>query len=538
MGEPARWFIGAATTVYPPDSGLEDRPELADEVDRMAELFTALGYVRVPGFGVNLGAVEFQDQLRQFLISSDRRDDDIVVVYYTGHGVLQQGGLLLPMADATADVAYTAMPAAELTGRLLSGSVIVQRLLFLLDTCYAAAAGGAMVGGAIEFLARLRSLAATPSVAIVVGARPNEQAESGAFTRAFAEAVMHRSSGGHEPDSLALDGLVGIVNDTTPAWQHSRLFLTGDGITDFIPNPRLDRWLRDLDLRTQALHRVRAARRAEQRGHVLPRAQGLDTATVDEDLWLFTGRHRALREVCAWLRPGHRSTGPAAMVVTGDPGSGKSALLSRLFVLADRRLRSRVPRLHTLPEDTMPPPGSITRFIHARGLTGDELMAGMSEACGLEETASPGRLLASVADEGDPIVVIVDAIDEAVAARDALALGEFPVVDQVLAPLVRGAGRTRLRLLLGTRRPLVSALGGPVQLIDLDTGAYADPSSVAAYARSCLVSLSENSPYRGQCENLPGCSRGGDRRSGGKVLPSGANHRSQPGAAERTGRPG
>jgi hypothetical protein len=45
------------------------------------------------------------------------------------------------------------MPAAELTGKLLSGPVIVQRLLFILDTCHAATAGRAMVGGAIDFLA-------------------------------------------------------------------------------------------------------------------------------------------------------------------------------------------------------------------------------------------------------------------------------------------------------------------------------------------------------------------------------------------------
>jgi hypothetical protein len=46
---------------------------------------------------------------------------------------------------------------------------------------------------------------------------------------------------------------------------------------------------------------VRAARRAEQRGHALPRAQGLDTGTVEEDLWLFTGRHQALQNVDGWL---------------------------------------------------------------------------------------------------------------------------------------------------------------------------------------------------------------------------------------------
>jgi hypothetical protein len=373
--------------------------------------------------------------------------------------------------------------------------VVVQRLLFILDTCYAAAAGRAMTGGAVDFIDRLRGSATTPTIGILVAARPNEQAESGQFTSAFVNAVHHRSSGGHEPDFLALDGVVAIVNDSTPAWQHARLFLTGDGITQFVPNPRLDRWLRDLDLRTQALHRHRAARRTDQHEHVLPRAQGLDTATGQEDLWLFTGRHQALREACDWLRS---LSGPATMVITGDPGSGKSAVLARLFVLADRKLRRRVPHLHTLPEATLPPDQSITRFIHARGLTSDELMAGLCEACDVEETTSPGQLLASLTGRGTPIVVIVDAVDEAISHRTEQASGLFPVVDQTLAPLIRAIGRTPLRLLLGTRRNLLPALGQPTTLVDLDTDRYADPDSVRRYARSCLIQLADDSLYRHQ----------------------------------------
>ena len=95
-------------------------------------------------------------------------------------------------------------------------------------------------------------------------------------------------------------------------------------------------------------------------------------------------------------------------------------------------------------------------------------------------------------------MVIIDALDEAVATRDAQAQGKFPVVDQALAPLVRGAGRTRLRLLLGTRRHLLAALGRPCKRVDLDASTYADAASVAAYAQSCLTVLSDESPYRGQ----------------------------------------
>ena len=67
------------------------------------------------------------------------------------------------------------------------------------------------------------------------------------------------------------------------------------------------------------------------------------------------------------------------MVVTGNPGSGKSALLARLYVLANRMLRNRVPRIDDLPDDTLPPLGSIARFIHAHGLTVEKMLAGLCE---------------------------------------------------------------------------------------------------------------------------------------------------------------
>ena len=130
------------------------------------------------------------------------------------------------------------------------------------------------------------------------------------------------------------------------------------------PQSRRDAWLSGLDLRTRELQRIKDARRTDIQGHVLPRARGLDAPGRD-DLWLFQGRHAALRTARTWLL----DDGPAALVVTGDPGSGKSALLARLHVLATADLRRRVPAVHTLPDDTVPPDGSITRFVHARGMT-------------------------------------------------------------------------------------------------------------------------------------------------------------------------
>ena len=188
MGEPARWFIGAATTVYAPESGFEDRPELAGEVERMAGLFAGLGYAAGAGFrgqpergGVPGPAAPVPDQPGPARLTTSWWCTT------PGTGTWTRAVCCCRWRTRPQIVAYTAMPAADLTGRLLSGPVIVQKLLFILDTCHAGAAGRAMAGGAVDFLDRLRGLAATPSVGIVVAARPHEQADSGAFTQALAE---------------------------------------------------------------------------------------------------------------------------------------------------------------------------------------------------------------------------------------------------------------------------------------------------------------------------------------------------------------
>ncbi|NUO59067.1 MAG: caspase family protein, partial [Hamadaea sp.] len=158
-----RFFVGAATTEYAPSTGLASLPELAAELDRATKLFTELGYESVPGFGLNLTSVEFVHRLREFLLDAARRPDDVIVVYYTGHGEVAGSArdvLLLPMADATHDRSFTFLRAGDLTGRLLDsdepGQLVGQQLLVILDTCYAGAGGGSLAAGAVGFVNRLR----------------------------------------------------------------------------------------------------------------------------------------------------------------------------------------------------------------------------------------------------------------------------------------------------------------------------------------------------------------------------------------------
>ncbi|MEU8006815.1 hypothetical protein AB0B66_37130 [Catellatospora sp. NPDC049111] len=479
------YFIGTGTSHYK-HGDFADRPELSVELARMSSLFSdVLGYSEVADFGLNMSSIELKARLRAFLTADERRRDDRVVFYYTGHAIHDGMEYLIPLRETTnVDLIGTSLSASELSRWLFRGTA-VDSILVILDTCYAGAGGGEIAKKAIDQMLHERRSGGS---AVISASRPYEAAESGAFTQAFESVVRHRASGGHNPRFLALDGVVNMICEETPTWQNARLFLTGDPVTEFLPNPRYDPSYRDLDLRAQRDRQQRALREAESKAHVLPRAQGLDTP--QDDLWLFTGRGAALKAIGGWLQQdeGHRT-----LVVTGDPGSGKSSVLSRVFVLSDPKLRARVPALYRIADETLPPVGSIARFIHARGLTASQIFDGILEAARLGRVETPADLLAAVAARTEPLTIVIDAVDESIGGND---LRTSPVA-HLLVQLIEGAPRSKLRLLIGSRRPLLSVINTDLcVLADLDKAEYSEPGDINSYAVECLMRLSPASPYR------------------------------------------
>jgi len=179
-----------------------------------------------------------------------------------------------------------------------------------------------------------------------------------------------------------------------------------------------------------------------------------------------------------------------ARIVTGDPGSGKSAVLGRLVMLADPEYRPSVPLGDVAPE-TIPPAGAIDVVIHARNRTTEELRARLVAAAGIDAD-SVDALLAALGGNQRPLVVVLDALDEAADPARTTA--------ELLGPLMRAAARgARLRLLVGTRRnllpDLLRGLERTTVVLDLDTAAYLEEADVAEYARRCLLEATPKSPY-------------------------------------------
>jgi hypothetical protein len=138
---------------------------------------------------------------------------------------------------------------------------------------------------------------------------------------------------------------------------------------------------------------LQASRESEVRAHFEPRARGvLPFGTLSG--WYFCGRVQALSEIVTWLSdPGRSDT--RVRVVTGGPGSGKSAVLGRLVVMSHPELRSRVPpaEIARAPAGTVCPLGAISGRIHTRGRTVNEVAAAVAREVGIEAHDSDSLLV-------------------------------------------------------------------------------------------------------------------------------------------------
>ncbi|WP_159027811.1 ATP-binding protein [Streptomyces pactum] len=241
--------------------------------------------------------------------------------------------------------------------------------------------------------------------------------------------------------------------------------VSGRAIPPFLPNPKYRGGLPDeaIDVESQR----------EWTAHFGPRGRGVEYASEPGD-W-FTGRLQALTTLASWLRdPVHDAR---ARVVTGDPGSGKSAVLGRLLTLAR-------PDHPEAPAHLLPPPASVTVSVHAHGTTLEGLTARLAAALDVEAD-SPPQLLARLAEcEGAPRTVLIDALEEAGTAVG----GREPqrIARELLRPM---SVLHNLRLLIGTRRTMIPELGRAVEVIDLDTDAYTGRDDIEHYARRTLAGM-------------------------------------------------
>jgi WD40 repeat protein len=447
---------------------------LVRSVGSIAELFQEqLGYERATALDLNPSAEDMRRELRAFARKCDPAD--FVALYHTGHADVVASRHRLWMGNTT-DPVVDAMPTAELAELMLENTP-VRNLLIILDTCFAGQGGTEVLRAGVRSDANFVG----KTLLAITAAHPREQVRAGDFTGLFARSVAHPATAGYEPRYLSLPAIVGHINadPQRKAWQtvsYSTVFGTDEA--PFLPNPRHDAALHGFDLATQLQMEQDEQRREDLEKFFNPRARGVDVP--QEAGWNFVGRHVALRDLTSWLT---HTQNQVSIVVTGDPGSGKSAVIGRLYIMSHRDWGRTVPR-QSLPVDTIPPTDSIAVAIHARNRTSDEILRALCAAAGVVATTTAGEFLRARA--GPPMVVAIDAIDEAV-DTDRL-------ISAVLNPLIENGAKSGLRLLLGTRSYVLDRMSPAAVRIDLDDQRYADPESLRIYSAGRLRAAT-GSPY-------------------------------------------
>ncbi|MEW1912527.1 caspase family protein, partial [Kitasatospora sp. NPDC085895] len=509
--EPRRFLISAAVADYPKNPDW-DRPGLREAREQIAEIFTEqLGYELHSAVGMNPTRHQLLDALHDFCISPQRREDDLLTVYLSCHGEILDDGVehvLLTTESDPDDLAYTALPTANLTRAMLHNTRI-RRVLLLLDACYAEQGGNQLAATALARLGSEWKTTSGSGLVLVSSAQPHQQAQAGLFPQLLDAAINSLPVAGHSPETLPLDAIVQHINDSPekPEYQDINLNLLGlKGVPPvFLPNPRHDPRLTEVDL---ALQQAAAFEEEDQRRHteftrrLLIRAMGYHSNA--DPSWWFSGRHAALHAVAQWLNTPADDDQPACLVVTAAPGSGKTAVLGLIAALAHPERRRTVPLdALGLPVDLIDV-DAIGTAIYAQRLTDDDVLRALGAAARVQ-AHTVGQLLDALDQQARsrPLTVLIDALDEAATPET--------LCTTVLRPLIEHA-RGRIRLLLGTRSYLLPRLGidpksEPARVVNLDDDRYADPQALAAYAMRTLLEAHPDSPYRSPYREEPGALR-------------------------------
>ncbi|MGW0189631.1 caspase family protein [Streptomyces sp. NPDC003362] len=475
MASPGRRFLITVGIGNYQDREIDDLPGVDQDVRHVRALLEPMGYKLVlPHLAKDPAARDVAQSIEAWTASVGLGPADIVVLYFAGHGLKDLDRHYLLCSTSRPGLIDSTALASEDLGRSLVKSAVGQ-LLIILDTCYAAEGTGDLATLATQ-LARFQRGAAGRW--LLASARGKEKARENAFVDAMTE-VLTRPRAGALQEFVGVREVTQRVNEYFAAHglsQHARhSTIDSDGHAPFFRNKAHLPGLPTSGLDGDTVLRLRGRTGA----HFETRARGV--GSVEERGDYFTGRAGVLDELTDWLNsPRHDGR---ARVVTGDPGSGKSAVLGRLL----RRMRDHHPVVQ----------------LHARNMSLEDLAGDLSRAVGRPGTAPEG-LLVALAELSAPVTVLVDALDEAGAAGD-VREGRL-IARQLLRPM---SALPTVRLVVGTRRSLLDALGEAVEVIDLDERSATD--DIADYARKVLLDGDErlsSSPYRDAPEAAAAVARG------------------------------
>ena len=218
--------------------------------------------------------------------------------------------------------------------------------------------------------------------------------------------------------------------------------------------------------------------------HWRPRARGV---SVDSERgYRFRGRSAALRVINEWLDRRHPDR--RALVITGSPGSGKSAVLGRIVTTADSVAALALPQNDYAVRASL---GSVACAVHTKGKTALEVAVEIARAASAalpDHTEDFAAVLRTALTErgGRRFNVIIDALDEATTPAQTRI-----IISKIILPLAETCSDVGAQVVVGTRPrhedgDLIAAFGESATVVDLDNRQYFSADDLTAYAMATL----------------------------------------------------
>ncbi|MFE9027205.1 hypothetical protein ACFYOA_13180 [Streptomyces iakyrus] len=326
-----------------------------------------------------------------------------------------------------------------------------EHVLILVDSCYAGTLDMELASHLQDLSSDRRSM---ESLAVVTSGDFTDRPRVGEFTEVI-ELAMDRISdeaSGFANSIISFQEWEHVLReiarerkDLVPVkwvWPRSR----NDTPSPCLPN--LGYWARQASSAESASPIPEGAETAlTAPSYWISRASG--SVGEDDESWYFTGRKAIVESTTEFF-----DSGDGICIVTGEAGSGKSAILAQLVVHGNRRVREAAGKRRPSELINNPFP-EIDIALLARNKSSAAVMSEVREALraivGADAHSAPPALADFVAFTQKrldrPLTIVIDGVDEAVEPEALIA--------DLLLPLLRRANgeRQNVRALLGVRSP-------------------------------------------------------------------------------------